>query len=112
MTLDEFMDSGLRLLHVSQTASRRHITQPGFLFLYLKLREGPVLDITTVTVLLEHRGKGLFTKTLRNIKYKYPDVSICIETSNERFRQHLLKLGFETLNDPFNLILPAQKDIT
>jgi hypothetical protein len=104
MTLDEFMAQG--------THRGRNIRREGFLFLFLRLREGPVLEIAVVTVQRDERGRGLFTKTLRHIKYKYPDVSIRVEGVKEpRFQQHLLKLGFEQ-STSFDFFLAAQKDLT
>lgn len=114
MTLDEFMDRGLKSLRDSPQVLRKHVKQPGYLFLYLRLHrgeDGPILDVANVTVMLAERGRGLFTKTLRHIKYKYPEVSIRVENvTQERFRQHLLKLGFD-ICDPQNLFLSAQKDM-
>jgi hypothetical protein len=112
MTLDEFMDNGLRRLRDSRAPSRKHVTHPGFLFLYLRLRDGPVLDVANVTVHQDDRGRGLFTKTLRHLKYKYPEVSIRVEgVIQERFQRHLVRLGFEPSTEPCNFFLPAQKDL-
>jgi hypothetical protein len=116
MNLDEFLDKSLKTYNVSRATSRAHVKREGFLFLFLRIHgssdvEGPVLDIATVTVLLADRGKGLFSKMLRHIKYKYPDVSIRVESVKEpRFQQYLAKLGFaqSSLN---NFFLDAQKDL-
>lgn len=103
MTLDEFIAKG--------SPRGRNIKRDGFLFLLLRLREGPVLEIANVTVAQSERGKGLFTKTLRYIKYRYPDVSIQVEGVKEsRFQQYLLRLGFE-LTTPQTYFLASQKDL-
>ena len=101
MTLDEFMDMGLWQLRKTGEPSRRNVSYPGFLFLFLRLRASPdgsaVLEIANVTVHLEDRGRGVFTKTLRHIKYKYPEVHIRVErVTDQRFQLYLMKLGFET----------------
>ena len=103
MTLDEFMAQG--------TSRGRNIRRDGFLFLFLRLREGPLLEIAVVTVQRDVRGRGLFTKTLRHIKYRYPDVSIRVEGVKEpRFQQYLLRLGFEQQASQ-HFFLDSQKDL-
>ena len=103
MNLDEFMTRG--------SPRGTNVKRDGFLFLFLRLREGPTLEIAVVTVHRSERGKGLFTKTIRYIKYRYPEVSICVERVTEpRFQQHLLKLGFDQLTTK-TFFLNSQKDL-
>lgn len=115
MRLDEFIDKGLARWRTHQEPSRAALKEPGFLFLYVRLRRGPVLEFSTVTVERDDRGRGLFTKTIKHIKYKYPEVSIIIESVTEqRFQTYLTKLGFESLaerGEPKNFFLPAEKDL-
>ena len=115
MTIDEFIEKGLRSPRPFPKPLRSSIRQKGFLFLVLHLREvaGALrLVVTHVTVDFDSRSAGLLTKTLRQVRYKYPELEIALEGVKEpRHQARLIKLGFEPSLNQTDFTLPVTKDM-
>ena len=116
MTIDEFIEKGLRTSTPFPKPLRSSIRQKGFLFLVLHLREtaepnGLALVVTHATVEFQCRGAGLLTKTLRQVRYKYPTLELVCEGVKEpRHQAKLIRLGFEPRLNQTDFVLPPTKD--
>lgn len=97
MTLKEFIEVGKQ-----HGRANLHLKVPGFTTFYARYgrrmlsNQGffDVLDIATIEVEEELRGKGIFTKLIKQLREDYPDMPLYVENATPRLQRHLKKLGF------------------
>jgi hypothetical protein len=107
MNLDQFLDKHLSKLPGQLFPVRAYIEEPGFNSLYVRLSARfiddalffPVFDVASLEV--RNKGQGVFTRRIQQVRAKYPNLPIYVESVvNERFARYLLKQGFELVRNP------------
>jgi len=106
MTLQQFLKQA-RGAPPASWARRAHIEVSGFDTLYVRYTcrmfdnqvFDPVLDIASVTVAVDKRGQGLFSKFLDDLRVACPEAAIYVENVvNVRLAAMLRRRGFQDVS--------------
>lgn len=99
MTLWEFLahNSKVGAAYAPGVIRNLHCTHPHFNTLYVRWtrrRDFLTLDLATLEVEEEMRGRGLLTMLITQIRSRYPDLMLYVENATPRLGAHLKKIGF------------------
>jgi hypothetical protein len=106
-TLDEFIRARLAK---EVWPTNAYVKEKGFRSLYVRLNRrhiqgemwNPVLDIANGEA--KKPGSGAFTSLVQRLQEQHPEMGLFVEcVLNERFRQKLLTLGFQSTARPEDL---------
>jgi len=86
---------------------RSWIVHPGFNGLYLrygqrhieKVTYRGVLDIATVEVEPDQRGKGIFKGFIEFLRWYHPELHLYVENAHPQLGEGLLRMGFTRVDD-------------
>jgi hypothetical protein len=99
--LDEFVTEQCALLARGRGGRGRHVEEPGFSELYIRVGAAevngvfwnPILQLANLEA--EQPGQGAFRRLLERLRENYSQLPILVEGADARFGRHLLSVGFQ-----------------